>query len=171
MKNLKTQAMGFRGIYVTIITFLFFVISILNVNAQEAVTASGGDASGSGGSVSYSVGQVVYTTATGTTGSAAQGVQQPYEISVSTAIENTEDITLITAYPNPVNDVLKLRTGKRNLETVTYQLFDMKGKLLKEENVAAAETSIPMQSLSPSVYFLKVIEGDKEIKTFKIIKR
>ncbi len=34
--------------------------------AQESVNATGGDATGSGGTVAYSVGQVVYTTNTGT---------------------------------------------------------------------------------------------------------
>ena len=171
MKILKQNSFELEGVKVVFIALLFLLFPILNTNAQEAVTASGGDASGTGGSVSYSVGQVVYTTVTGTGGSVAQGVQQPYEISVSTAVENTEDIILITAYPNPVKDILKLRTDKKDFETVMYQLFDMKGKLVKEEKVAATETSIDMQSLSPSVYFLKVIEGDKEIKTFKITKK
>lgn len=39
--------------------------------AQEAVATAGGDASGTNGNVSYTVGQVVYTTNTGTTGSVA----------------------------------------------------------------------------------------------------
>ena len=56
--------------------------------AQESVNAYGGDAKGSGGTVAYSVGQIVYTTHTGATGSVAQGVQQAYEISVVTGIKN-----------------------------------------------------------------------------------
>ncbi|MFM2191538.1 MAG: hypothetical protein RLZZ118_495, partial [Bacteroidota bacterium] len=49
---------------------------VLTAQAQQATTATGGDATGSGGSAAYSVGQIVYTTHTGTTGSVAQGVQQ-----------------------------------------------------------------------------------------------
>jgi hypothetical protein len=52
---------------------------VLTAQAQQATTAAGGNATGSGGSVAYSVGQIVYTTHTGTTGSVAQGVQQTYE--------------------------------------------------------------------------------------------
>ena len=44
--------------------------------SHQVLSASGGDATGSGGSVAYSVGQIVYTTSTGTTGSVAQGVEQ-----------------------------------------------------------------------------------------------
>ena len=37
--------------------------------AQEAVTPSGGEATGTGGTASYSVGQIAYTTNTGANGS------------------------------------------------------------------------------------------------------
>ena len=43
--------------------------------SQETIPASGGAAIGSGGTSSYSVGQLVYTTNTGS-GTVTQGVQQ-----------------------------------------------------------------------------------------------
>ncbi len=66
------------------------------------------EASGSDGTASYTVGQVVYTTETGTNGySIAQGVQQPFEISVVTGIKEAKDISLsVSAYPNPTSDYL-----------------------------------------------------------------
>ena len=154
------------------IALLVLLIPTLNTYAQEAVVASGGDASGTGGSISYSVGQVTYTTNTGTGGSVMAGVEQPYEISVPTALENTEDILLeLSAYPNPTTDVLTLRTGERDIENISYRLFDMNGKLIKAGKLTGSETPVNMQSLAPSVYFIKVIQNDKEIKTFKIIKK
>jgi len=60
---------------------LLFGLGLTGLQAQESVNAAGGNASGSGGTVSYTVGQVVYTTKTGTNGSVAEGVQQAYEIS------------------------------------------------------------------------------------------
>ena len=78
--------------------------------AQETVPATGGNASGSGGSASYSIGQMVYTTNTGTNGSVAQGVQQPYEISVITGIEEAKGISLnCSAYPNPTIEFITLK--------------------------------------------------------------
>ncbi|MGD0341661.1 MAG: hypothetical protein ABSA76_08155, partial [Bacteroidales bacterium] len=62
------------------------------IHAQSTITTSGGNASGSGGSASYTIGQVVYSTITGTNGSSAQGVQQPYEISIITGIAEAKDI-------------------------------------------------------------------------------
>ena len=71
---------------------LLLGLGLTGLQAQESVNATGGNASGSGGSASYSVGQVVYTNNTGTSGSVAQGVQQPFEISVVTGIEEAKGI-------------------------------------------------------------------------------
>ena len=72
---------------------------LAGIHAQTSINASGSSASGAGGSISYSLGQVVYTTHTGTNGSVALGVQHPYEISVVTAIEEAKGINLsVTVY-------------------------------------------------------------------------
>jgi len=78
------------------------------LQAQVTIPASGGNATGSGGTVSYTVGQIQYNTYSGTNGTVSQGVQQPYEISVVTAIKNTGEITLeCIVYPNPTRGLLK----------------------------------------------------------------
>lgn len=138
---------------------------------QEAKLTTGGVASGSGGSASYSVGQVVYTTNQGTTGSVAQGVQQPYEISVITGIEEANGINLlVSAYPNPATDYVKLKVENYKIEKLNFKLYDWNGKLLESKKVESNETGIDLSKLSPASYILKVIEGNKEIKIFKIIK-
>lgn len=150
---------------------LLLGLGLTELQAQTAVTATGGNASGSGGSVSYSVGQVAYQTHTGTNGSVAEGVQQPYEISVVTAIEEAKGINLsVTAYPNPTNDYLTLSIDELDISNFSYQLYDMNGKLLQNEKITSNQTSITMSNLVPATYFVKVIKGNKEVKTFKIIK-
>ena len=141
------------------------------IQAQNAIPASGANAAGSGGSVSYTVGQVVYTTSTGTNGNVAQGVQQPYEISVVTGIEEALGISLeIMVYPNPAQDFIILKIKNYEVENLRYQLYDSNARLLLSNKVEGNETSIVMQNLKPSVYFLKVTDNKKVIKTFKIIK-
>lgn len=154
-----------------LITILLLGLGFTGLQAQESVNASGGNASGSGGSTSYSVGQVVYTTNTGTNGSVVQGVQQPIEISVVTGLEEVKGINLsVKAYPNPTADYLTLEVKDVELSTLTFQLFDMQGKLLQNEKITANPTRILMSNLLPSTYFLKVTQANKELKTFKIIK-
>ena len=150
---------------------LFLCSGMIMLQAQQVVTTSGGNASGSGGSVSYSVGQVVYTKNSGTNGSSAQGVQQPYEISVITGIEEAKDISLeIVVYPNPATVFIKLNIKNYEIENLKYQLYDISGSLLQDNRIDSNEITISMQNLRPSTYFVKVIQGKKDIKTFKIIK-
>ena len=162
--------------YKKLMLWAFLLIGIgRTVNAQEAIPATGGNASGNGGSASYSIGQVAYTTNTGPSGSIAQGVQQPYEISVITAIGETEDIKLlVSVYPNPTTNVLNVNieaSSTRNTQSMSYQLFDITGKLLESNALDGNKTSIVMSHLVPASYFIKVYRNQKELKTFKIIKK
>ena len=150
---------------------LFLGLGLTGLQAQTSVNATGGNASGSGGSASYSVGQLAYTTNTGTNGSVSEGVQQPFEISIVTGIEEAKGINLsVSAYPNPTTDYLTLSIGEFDISNLSYQLYDMNGKLLQNEKITGNQTSIAMGNLVPANYFVKVIQGNKEVKTFKIIK-
>jgi len=139
--------------------------------AQEAIPATGGDVTESEGSVSYTIGQVLYITNTGTNGSVAEGVQQPYELSVDVGIEQAKDINFICkAYPNPSTDLLILEVESAANEDLYFQLYDMMGKLLVSKKLLNIKTNISMANLAPSTYFLKVTDHQKVVKTFKIIK-
>lgn len=142
----------------------------LTAQAQQATTATGGDASGSGGTVAYSLGQIVYTTNTGTNGSVAQGVQQPYEISIVLGIEDNSINLELVAYPNPTTNFLTLNVGKAELSTLNFQLYDILGKLIESRKIISSTETIGMANLPSATYFLKVSNNNNEVKTFKIIK-
>ena len=142
------------------------------LNAQNVLPATGGNASGASGSVSYSAGQIFYNTYSGTPGSVAQGLQQPYEISVVTSIGNTESITLeFKVYPNPTSGILKLIIKPFDNDNLKYQLYDPVGILIQEKKIESDESDISLENLSASIYFLKVIKDNLEVKVFKIIKK
>jgi hypothetical protein len=153
----------------TITSVLFFLLGIGGLHAQETVPATGGDATGAGGTSSYTVGQVVYITNTGSSGSVAQGVQC-YKISTITEIEVTEISLELTAYPNPTENFLTLNIGNYGNEHLSYQLYDIRGKLLDNKQVLSNNTCISMQYLPVSTYLLNVLDNNSIIKTFKIIK-
>ena len=142
----------------------------LTAQAQQTTTATGGNASGSGGTVAYSIGQIVYTTNMGTNGSVAQGVQQPYEISIVLGIDNHSIKLELTAYPNPTTNFLTLNVGKAELSTLNFQLYDISGKLIENRKIISNTETIGMENFPSATYFLKVTNNNKEIKTFKIIK-
>jgi len=173
---------------------------LTSVKAQEAITATGGNASGSGGSASYSVGQVVYTTNSGAGGTVSQGVQQPYEISIISGIEELGFDLSYTAYPNPTteNVVLKIDGSSvetqniasqtiatksnetQNIATLQYTLTDINGKQLNQQAITDNRTIIPMEHLPVGIYFVSIVQtlparshdnAKKDLKTFKIIKQ
>lgn len=156
-----------------IITVLLFFTTTLVLSAQVALTASGGEASGTSGSSSYSVGQLVYNTLTGTNQySLSQGIQQPVEISVVSGTDKAQQIQLnVKVYPNPASTYLVLQID--DSEKVSYEafLYNLNGTQIKQIKVTDVQTEIDINGLLPSVYLLKVLKNDQAIKTFKIIKK
>jgi hypothetical protein len=150
--------------------FLLGQLWISLVQAQESVNASGGDATGIGGTIAYSIGQVVYTTNNGDNGIVAQGVQHAYEIFTISIMETTLNITLIV-FPNPTTENLTLEISNYKNEKLSYQLIDMEGKLLSNEQLLSRQTQIHTANLPAATYFINVVnEGNKKVQSFKIIK-
>jgi hypothetical protein len=152
---------------------LVFGVCLSNLHAQTSINTIGGVAAGSGGTVSYSVGQLVHTANTGSNGSVTQGVQQAYEITVVNALEEATAIRL-SVYPNPTTDYLTLEVDASTLESdqqLSYQLLDINGILLQNAKITESQTSIMMCNLATATYFVKITNGDKDVKTFKILKK
>ena len=138
--------------------------------AQESANSAGGDATGSGGTVAYSVGQVVYTSNTGSSGTVVQGVQHAYEI-FTVGIKETDLNISLTAFPNPTTENLTLQISDYKNEKLTYQLFDMQGKQLNSGQVTAQQTQINMNGLPSATYFINVVnQENKKFQSFKIVK-
>ena len=152
--------------------FLLAFLLSFSVQAQtshQVLSATGGDASGSGGTVAYSVGQIAYTTSTGTTGSVAQGVEQAYEI-YSVGIKETALNISLSVFPNPTSDFLTLKVQDYNNEALSYNLLDEQGKLVLNEQIITQDTQVAMSTLARGAYFINIVQANKKIQTFKIIK-
>lgn len=149
------------------IAFVFFGLEELQ--AQESMNTSGGEAKGTGGIVSFSVGQLMYSTASGINGTVEQGIQQPNIISSTVSgLENSGIQIKSTAYPNPASNELKLEVD--NLNGFLYQLFDIKGNIMDTQHVRGKSVTIDMKDLPQAVYILNVISSGSLVKKFKIIK-
>ena len=146
-----------------------FIFSTL-LYAQEVVTTTGGNGSGSGGSVSYTVGQVVNNIYRTGSGSVTEGIQQPYEISVETDVENTDINLLITVFPNPTSDYLTIQVHDSGREELNYKLYRIDGKLITKGKINGKETKLKTEDLTAAVYLLRISNNKKEVKVFKIIK-
>ncbi len=160
------------GKFVCTTALLSFTLSLSTASAQVAFLNTGGTASGNGGKASYSVGLIFYRPATGTGGSANEGIQQPYEIYTPGGIEEGTGITLqCMAMPNPVTDNLTLKIENFKPGNLSYRLYDLSGKILENRKIQSNESVICMGNLVSSIYFLNIFLDNREIKTFKIIKK
>jgi hypothetical protein len=156
----------------TLFSFLFLTMISLPAMSQQSTLSSNGNATGNGGTVCYSIGQVVYSHHTGISGVITEGVQQPYEIQILEGIDQDKGWMLeCSLFPNPANLYVTLKMEKVEPRVLTYHLLDQEGHLLRNEKIEYPETIIPMDHLSSSTYFLTIIEHDKSVKTFKIIKK
>ncbi len=151
-------------------TGLLIILFAITGYSQQSILSSSADASGTGGTMSYSVGQVVYQFHTGTNGSVAEGVQQPYEIQGLDGIDEGINLECVL-FPNPANAFIKLKINKPGNRILSFQLLNLEGLMLRNEKIEDPETKIPMDNLSPSTYFIKVFDKEKLVKTFKVIKR
>lgn len=119
------------------------ILASFSTNAQEATTASGGNATGSGGTVAYSVGQTFIQTPTGSSGSLSEGVQQVYEIGLVTALDEEEVETFVlTVFPNPTADHINLQLADTPRNKMIFQLYDIKGQLLEQQSITEAQFRI-----------------------------
>lgn len=138
--------------------------------AQQNMVAAGAEASGSGGKLSYTVGQPGFTTQTGGGFSLAQGVQQPFEISVVTGLSENRIRLEASVFPNPAVEMLTLTVTEGETTGLYYQLLDALGNVHREGHIRQTSTQLPMAGLSPGTYMLRLRTGASEIKTFQILK-
>ncbi len=151
--------------------FLLLGLGISGLQAQQSINTIGGNSTGNDGTISWTVAQIAYQNISSSSGSIAEGVQQPYEISIVSETNDLEALGLsLTLYPNPTSNFLELNIEKNNVINLIYELYDLNGKLIEKKNITGNQTRINMSNLISSTYLVKVFKESKEVKTFKIIK-
>jgi hypothetical protein len=91
-----------------------------------------------------------------------------YSNIVYVIFNNKEEIGIV--YPNPAHNTIILKSSNFIDRFLSYRLYDITGRLLLASQIANTLTNIDISNLSPSNYILKIIDRNKEIGSFKIIK-
>jgi hypothetical protein len=164
--NLKTI-----NLLIVMLFFFSFKGTCQNVDDMKTLLASGNSASGTSGSVTYSIGQVFYTYIGESVYNVAQGIQhQETEKILETSEESKTELIV---FPNPTSDYVNLRLQGSELEYGKryYELYDIQGRLLKQNTVTESESQISLSNLKPALYILTVYIDNQVLKTFKILKK
>jgi len=153
----------------TSINLMFFWFC--NVYAQNNTITTGADVANTNGSISYSIGQINYISSVNASTFINQGLQQPYEI-VTLSGNEIKDINISAqVYPNPTVNNIIISIQNYNYEKLTYKLFDIRGREIVNGIISNSETIVNMQPFASATYVLKISKKNKEIKSFKILKK
>jgi hypothetical protein len=173
--------LNLKIISLLVIIMLFFSFKGISQNTQtntnnimETINASGANATGSSGTVTYSIGQVFYTYIGQSVYNVAQGIQhEELEKTLTTPENSIEPKTEIFIFPNPTTDFVTINMEGSEFENglKSYQLYDIQGRILKQNTINQTETQINLTNLSSSIYILQVYANNKVLKTFKILKK
>jgi hypothetical protein len=160
-----------KYIQIKICTLLISGVGLISLQAQESVNAAGGEALGIGGTASFSAGQLFCNYQPEAGWLLAEGVQQPYEISLVTGLDEIGKSGLsFSVYPNPANNYLTLTTGEAGIKNHSLLLYDLSGKLLQHRKITTSDMKINMTNLRAGTYLLKIIDTESETPTIKLKK-
>lgn len=88
------------------------------------------------------------------------------EIAIGDVTGLSESLASCTVYPNPFRSVVNVETGR---EAQGIRVYDVYGRLLKQEIVSAKRFEIDLEGLSAGVYLMQVEYGDSR-SFYRIVK-
>lgn len=139
--------------------------------SQTSINSLGGDIVSSNGTIAFTIGQIVYTTNTDGIFNIEQGVQHPFELYSLNIDENILNVS-INVFPNPFSDKIIIEV-LNDYRLLYFSIYDLNGKVLKEELITKNQISINTEKLESSIYFLKIFNknNSNNSKTIKLIKK
>ena len=156
----------------TLIVFISLIVFILSVSGQtqQVITTAGGNGQGTNTQIEWTLGETVVTSFRKADTLLTQGFHQPLLTVTAIKTSDSPDI-LIQVYPNPAHDQLQIQLGCVEIKDYRYVLYDINGKVLRQQILLSDITSINMDNYLPGIYLLKVLKKDMEIQVFEIMKR
>lgn len=90
----------------------------------------------------------------------------------NTPVLNTTQFSksIVTLYPNPVADVLRLQINTNTPDKPDIRLYTATGKLISQKRYTPTHNTLNMVKLPSGIYFLEV-STNNQTETFKVVKR
>lgn len=157
-----------KNILILPLILLFGFTCVKGQDVRFIISSAGNSTSNSDAGVCWTVGECL----TGNYESSLSTVSHGFiifETSVNISKTLSEFNTLV--YPNPFSDNVFLRVEEYNVRNLSYSLHDLKGELLLSKNIKSSISEIELKKYPPSIYILNVLDDNKIIRSFKIIKK
>jgi hypothetical protein len=159
-----------KRLFSLIVGFLFLTIVVhgQQLRLEPTVIASaGGYATSENGniSLSWTLGELAVSTLYGNNLILTQGFQQPFSLGTSINLNTSIDWN-ITAYPNPVEDQLKIRFDLQTNNHFWIEIQDVTGRTIElnqHKDIQSGDIiTVDMSDYMYGVYFFKVYTPDKK---------
>ncbi|MEZ5069020.1 MAG: T9SS type A sorting domain-containing protein [Bacteroidia bacterium] len=114
----------------------------------------------------------VYTADQFNSGHVVEAGFDKFEIIAATGINTIEtDNISLTASPNPFNDVIQIHYKSKDATSNTITVTDIAGRIVKQTGILPASGSVTLGSeFSSGVYFVRLNESGKCVKSIKVVK-
>lgn len=167
--------MSKHSLIILLTIFCFYYSAHAQLTMERQAISSGGNLLKSGDyELSHTLGEFYSQSTVSGAIYLNAGFQQGYpEDLLITSVKDFKISSLpaITVFPNPTADNFTLQISELKNAKLVYQLYDMQGKLLSNEQIGAPQTLINMNGFPSAIYFMHVINQDNhKIHSFKIIK-
>ena len=99
----------------------------------------------------------------------SDGAWDPFpggDVSIAVILNNTN----INIFPNPIENELTI-TVDGSTQGMTYQIFDLNGRLLQTERLNSETTTVNVQGLRAGTYVLNINQDGQQIRSFRIVKQ
>lgn len=153
------------------ILFSIFVLSYSSFgqNDLSVISTVGDYAETSSLKVNSIVGEIFVSTGTTNEVIVTQGFNQAFFV-ISTLENNQTPETTLKIFPNPATDFFNIELKEVSSEKLTYYLFDISGQLITSKVISSTLERVELEGLSNQTYFLKVLDENQLLQSFKIQK-
>ncbi|MEO7175441.1 MAG: T9SS type A sorting domain-containing protein [Saprospiraceae bacterium] len=138
---------------------------------QSGLVSSGGNGTGAGGKISFSIGQVLDQSSNSATKSISEGVQQPFEIQISTGVKLGNLPFEVSVFPNPSSSEIQILRSSDQYQSAQASFYDLSGHLLLQQEMTESTTKINLQPFPAGIYTLRISLKYYGEQTFQVVKQ
>lgn len=150
---------------------MFFLITLLSVNAQQLISTAKCDGTSDKGSFTSTIGEVIISEVSNNFYSLNQGFEQNEKQLFDSNLSILKNHHSINIYPNPFIDILNIIVNDEISTNCKLHIFDLNGKTILSETIQNKTNQLKLNHLPSSVYFFRISDGNQLIQTNKICKK
>jgi hypothetical protein len=155
--------------FLTIFTILTCSYSS-DLFCQQSINSGGANISSPQGQISLSLGQLTYKLDSNSNVNISCGVQQVYELSAPSFVDEVPNV-ILHLFPNPMQNIVNIEFDFNQSECYYFEVFSSKGQLFQIGEIAPFRTQLDVSFLASGSYILTVKkENGSLVKSFIINK-